>query len=216
MSYIIRRAVKGDVEGMHRVLYEASAHLGGPTPTSVIASYITNKRLAVVAVEAGFAPAGKRRALAAMQRTGIVGVQLARFPTRGVCFNTMLAVSKTVRGCGIGGGLMAATIRFLALPGPMQSHKFFLVYPPYNVDVGVLYDAQGWVQEGRLVMHTRAKNDLIIRAWYPLTQAPPKFWHEINPKAPRIDCAPLLKTAGQHAGLLDVEPVDQGRDGQMW
>ena len=208
-AYRVRWAEKDDVESIRKVMNEGAAGLGGPVHTSAILGYISPSRMCLVLEGA----------------KGIVGALTARFPTKGVCYNTLLSLSKSVRGQGLGGALLCANIRFLGAdrvdgdqPNPMQCHKWFAVYPTYNVEVHKLYDAMKWEKEGTLHMHTKNKTDLIIRAWYPLEMTPPKFWHEMTKGAPPVEWRGLLRLPKRmESDMFDNSPVvDQGKDGELW
>lgn len=208
-AYRLRHAsrLRNDVPSMYDVLKEGAAGLGGPMATEAIKNWITPSRLAVV--------------LERIDDRRIVGVSLSRYPTTGLCYHCVFAVYKDVRGQGLGGAMIAGILRYLAVPGRHQAHKWFASYPSYNTDVDALYIATGWVHEGTLRHHTKNKTDLIVRAFHLPEMSIPAFWHETHPEAHVVDWRPLLTTrpAGdRQATILDTPEVrpDQGRDGDVW
>lgn len=207
MTYYVDYATKRDVPEMHGVLNQASANLGGPTHTDTIAGYLRPSRLAVV-VRAGGKTVNQ-----------VVAVSLSRFPTKGVGYHQLFAVSKAVRGQGIGGSLLAAVIRLMQAEGRFHSHKWFASVPGYNLGVQELYQAQGWAHEGSMRKHTKNKTDLELWAFYPDTMEAPKYWHELGEGRPEVisllvgDSRQI--TGGAGFGLTDGD-IDQGRDGEVW
>lgn len=203
LTYRLRWADRADAPGIYRVFQEGAAGLGGPVPTASILGFLTPTRL--LAVLDG--------------PDGIVGASCSRFPTKGVAFHALFAISKACRGQGLGGAMLAGMLRFFPLATPFQAHKWFAAFPDYNVGVRALYAAQGWTQEGTLAKHTRKQTDLLVYAYYPSPeQAPPPFWHDLHPEAPRVDWT-SLKTlpARVKPDLLGAAPIpDQGRDGELW
>jgi len=154
-----------------------------------------------------------------------VGASFSRYPTRGVCYHSLFGIRKSLRGQGLGGGMLAGIIRLLNMDkingqeNPFHAHKWFASYPEYNVAVETLYKDQRWALEGRLRMHTRAQTDLIVRAYYPQEQGDPPFWHESHPEVPVVEWQELLKVPSvprQGDIFGEAKGVDQGRDGELW
>lgn len=219
--YVLRWAEERDAVGIYKVFQEGAAGLGGPVPTSAIKSMLTPSRLFVILQ----GPLGQ-------VNPPIVGASASRFPTQGVCYHMLFALSKSVRGKGLGGGMVTGILRFLAksevkaiagAPGlvsnPYQAHKWFASYPSYNKDVDALYQAMGWALEGTLQQHTKNRTALIVRAFYVNEMKMPQFWHLMHPEAPVVDDGPLQTglPPGVRASILgDIAVPDQGRDGQVW
>jgi ribosomal protein S18 acetylase RimI-like enzyme len=133
----------------------------------------------------------RRPALAVVVRKGqeIVGVSLSREAKDqpGVWFHSLLAISKSVRGQGVGGGLLTAIIRLMGQPGRFQASRWYAEVPAYNTDVLKLYDALGWANEGARPHLTSGGTALIVRAFDIEKTQVPKYWHEQTPGAPVVE-----------------------------
>ena len=198
------------------MFYEVSSNLGGPVPEQTIKGFLAPARLAFV--------------LEHVKTRAVVGASLSRFPTRGVCFHALFGLSKAHQGLGLGGAMLVGGIRLLKTPtlcdqseNPYRAHKWFAAYPEYNTQVDALYAGMGWVREGTLRWHTRAKTNLTVRAFYPEAALGPhpQFWHEMHPKAPRVDDSLLhapRTLVREQPSLFDDEPpkTEQGREGGLW
>lgn len=214
-TYTLRWPTEDDVSGIYQVFLEGANGLGGPVPSKSIVRFITALRYLTVVLEA--------------PDKMIVGAFVNRFPTLGVCFSMLLAVKKSCRGMGFGGGLITGVLHLLkesTLPirtraservaNPYKAHKWFAVYPAYNKDVDVLYKMMKFPAEGILKAHTRAKTDLHIRAFYLEEMPLPRFYHEFS-DAPIIDPKPIFCLPPKMQTSLHLtDDISGEKDGELW